>query len=255
MSDQLNEAKLQCMEHDTEQYLRLVVSKDCWIERAGQVIGDSKSLRYLDIEIPCGDTDGAWLGELMLHLPRNRSIWELRLCLQPSSDTPTNFYNYELEWDIFQMLRPFIENNSNLEELDLDGGTAHMLSSLSLALLSCKNKRLKHIYLRDIEAGGDFGQMFRSLAEYRFLFEITLISNDLGVEGCKALSQLIQTRSCPYDLRLVDNELDDDCIAIMCDGLIKNNTIRDLELRSNPMTATGWKTLCTIFTNHPNWPF
>ena len=219
MSDQfqLNEAKLRCMENDTEQYLHLVVSKDCWIERAGQVIGNSKSLRYQEIEIRCCDKEGTWLGELMLHLPCNRSIWELRLCLQPSYDTPSNnFNNDELEWDIFQMLRPFIENNSNLEELDLDGGTAHMLSSLSLALLSCKNKRLKRIYLRDIEAGGDFGQMFRSLADYRFLFEITLISNDLGVEGCKALSQLIQTRSYPYDLRLVDNdELDDDCIAIM----------------------------------------
>lgn len=68
MSDQLNEEKLQCMESDNEQYLHLVVSKDCWIQRAGQVIGDSKSLCYLDIEICSGDKEGAWLGELMLHL-------------------------------------------------------------------------------------------------------------------------------------------------------------------------------------------
>ena len=130
--NELNESKLGRLENNDPYVEGLWISKSNWIKRAGRAIGDSTSLRLLDISIISGENDGTWLGELLQHLPRNRSIEFFRVYLEPAYDLRR--YIYELEWDIFHILTPFIEHNSNLRHIELLYGTSSMLSSLALAL-------------------------------------------------------------------------------------------------------------------------
>ncbi|KAL7426930.1 hypothetical protein ACHAXH_003637 [Discostella pseudostelligera] len=128
-----------------------------------------------------------------------------------------------------------------------------MLSSLSLALSSCKNKRIEAIDLYNIETGSDFVQMFASLTAYNNLMEIHVCSSNIGSIGCMALSDLLQNPASKIDkLDLMETTLDDDCIATLSTGLIGNNSVKLLDMRiDSKVSATGWGRFCEVLS-HPN---
>ena len=57
----LGEAVLRSVENNDPDVTGLTVAWNSWIERAGQVIGDSKSLNNLDITIRSNDLKAIWL--------------------------------------------------------------------------------------------------------------------------------------------------------------------------------------------------
>jgi hypothetical protein len=228
------------------------VEESNWINRAGPAIQNSQFLRRLQIAIISGEKEGRWLGELLQHLPYNRSITSLEIYLQPNaSEASPSRHNYELEWDIFHMLTPFIENNTNLRIIQLNEGTSSMLSSLALALSSCKNKRLEAIDLNSIESGSDFGEMFASLTAYNNLYEIAVRDSSIELKGWMALSELLQNPTSKiHKLELQGTTLDDDCITTLSISLIRNNSVKLLNMRINPeVSATGVGKFCEVLSH------
>lgn len=186
---------LRKLESNSSDVRGLVVSEDNWIKRAGKIIRKSNSLHSLKIVIQSGDEDGAWLGQLLRHLPHNRSIKSLTVDFQPGEifGDPHDRSNYTMKWDIFHMLSPFLEHNKNLRNIDLGWGTASILS-LAAALATCNNKQLECIHSHFFEAGADFGQLFSSLSGYDQLTEICVGDGQCGIgkEGFTALSNLLR---------------------------------------------------------------
>lgn len=133
---ELNESTLLFLIENNDPFVTgLTIKKSNWIKRAGGAIGDSKLLWYLETKISSGETEGTWLGDLLQHLLRNRSLESLRVLRdEPLPGGEHYKYELELEWDIFHKLTPFIEHNNNLHCIELLWGTSAMLSSLALAL-------------------------------------------------------------------------------------------------------------------------
>lgn len=229
---------------------KLEVMKSTWIKRTGQIIRESKSLYQLSITICPDDKNDTWLGELLEYVLHNRSISTLDIGFEPiaSSRSP-----YQLEWDIFHVLTPFIENNSKLRHLNLFHAPACMLSSLALVLSNCNNKRLEGIGLYGIETGGVINKIFLPLAQYTSLNFIGISGRGFGTEGCNALSKLIQDptpRQFPFILELTDDSLNDDCITILCNILIQCNFVKIISLAGHSeMTVKGWETFFDVFHN------
>jgi hypothetical protein len=217
----------------------LTVDSYNWDKRVGQAIGDSETLRELHIDIRPRETDDAWLGELLQHLPRNRSIKKLSIEL---FQLETTQYKYNLKTDIFRSLVPFIEHNSNLIDIKLQGGTTSMLRSLSSALSSCKNKRLERIHLHCNQIYSGDGEILTSLNDYNNLKEICVGAIKIETEGVTVLSNLLKKpTSLIFSLKLENNYLDDEHITILGNGLIGNKNVTSISFRENPsITAVGW---------------
>ena len=222
----------------------LTVTTVNWDKRAGRAIGDSETLRELQIHILHRETDCIWLGELLQYLLRNRSITKLGIIF--ISCGPVG-YQYNLEKDVFRSLIPFIEHNNNLIDIEFDCGPISMMRSLSFALASCKNKRLERIKLQDIQDEGDYrdiyyGEFFVSMNDYNNLRHICVVGCKIGTDGVTELSNLLKKPSSSIcSLYLEDNSLDDDHIAILGNGLVGNKHEISIDLRKNSsITATGW---------------
>jgi hypothetical protein len=115
MNYELRATTLRSLQQNDPDVTALMIDEYSWINRAGPAIQNSNFLRQLQITIISGEKEGGWLGELLQHLPYNRSIELLGIYLQPNvSEATTKRHNYELEWDIFHILAPFIEQNANL---------------------------------------------------------------------------------------------------------------------------------------------
>ncbi|KAL7430711.1 hypothetical protein ACHAXH_003973, partial [Discostella pseudostelligera] len=232
-----------------------------WIKQrsACSFIRDSKSLRKIYIKIRCGDEDDgvSWLGELLQHVTHNRSIESLTIHLIPviymqNDRWMERSYDYWLEWDIFHMLTPFIEHNSNLRHIDLFLGTSAMLSSLALALSTCKNTQLQRINLTEVNAKEGYDEIFASLAHCSRLSEIRITDRrGIGPEGYRALSYLLENPASKIRKLELYYGLDDDSIATLSNCLIQNNSVKSLELARMPtVTVTGWETFYAVFS-HP----
>ena len=219
----------------------LTVDKENWDKRAGQAIGDSKTLRELRITIVPELEPDPWLGELLQHLPRNRSIKQLDIVL---FELKPNQCKYILKMDIFRSLVLFIEHNSNLIDIDFFvlKGTASILHSLSLALSSCKSKRLEKISLHCGRNNPGDGDICTSLNGYNNLREICVRSIKIETEGVTVLSNLLKKpTSSICSLELENNSLDDEHITILVNGFIGNKDVTSISFRENPnITAVGW---------------
>ena len=216
----------------------LTVSKDNWDKRTGPSIGDSERIYGLRIFIKPWETDDTWLGELLQHLPRNRSI--IQLTIEFLQLAP-NQRRHQLKWDIFHTIIPFIENNSNLTDIQLCGGTTSMLRSLSSALSSCKNKRLERINLTRNQDEAGYREFFTSLNDYNNLREICVGDNKMWTEGVTILSSLLKKPSSSICSLELNNSLDDEHITILGNGLVGNKHVTNIDLwRNSSVTAVGW---------------
>lgn len=241
----------------------LEVERRTWICRAGPIIRDSKALRKIHIIIDSGETDGTWIGELLQHLRRNRSIESLAVHLRPTiyfrNDIMTNsHYDYQHEWDIFHILTSFIGRNKNLCNIELYWGTVSMLDSLALALARCKNKRsLQRIELQYMKYDDEnYMRLFASLTEFSNLLEICIDGSDIGPLGVIGLAKVLQSPASKIrTLKLMVDAFDGMFTPDLINALIRNNSVKSLDLRKNrEVGAQAWgifsavlfHPLCTI---------
>jgi hypothetical protein len=161
------------------------------------------------------------------------------------------YTNYELEWDIFHMLTPFIEHNNNLRSIELFWGTSAMLSSLALALSNCENKRLERIVLIGVLSEDDFDQFFGSLTEYFNLLEIWARGSFIGTLGSTALSNLLRNPvSKIHQLELQDNALDDEQMVTLSIGLMRSKSMKSLDLSRNLRVTRLGCPFCRLISSH-----
>jgi len=81
--------------------------------------------------------------------------------------------------------------------------------------------------------------------------EIDLSDNDIGRDGCAILADLLKEEGSSLEcLKLNQNEIDDECISFLVDGLRNNNTLTTLDISlNNRITSTGWKYLSDLVCN------
>ena len=77
------------------------------------------------------------------------------------------------------------------------------------------------------------------------LLDLCLGGNGIGKKGCKALRALMNNPACKIQLLdLRDNDLDDECMTVLIDGLVTNRSIRMLNIENQDcVTTRGWRIL------------
>ena len=219
----------------TEETLRRLQRNDCsiaglkiqaesWIAGTGIAIANSSCLKMLEIEVK---SDGHWLAELSAWLTCNESIISLEMRFDTDQISSTS--------DILGLFAPFVMNNRKLRSIYAInfGDNTHSLSSLALALANRKGDRLERISTiwgrsaRDEEVA----DLFRSLIGKPRLSEICFRYNRLGRMGCRTLANLLTYQSSNIQsLDFQRTDIDNDNMAILCDAIIKNNTLRKLSM-------------------------
>ena len=82
--------------------------------------------------------------------------------------------------------------------------------------------------------------------------EIDLCNNNIGRDGCAILADLLKEEGSPLKcLKLKQNQIDDECLSLLVDGLRNNSTLRTLDIGgNNRITSTGWKYLFDLVCNN-----
>ena len=143
----------------------------------------------------------------------------------------------------FEILEFFRNNSTRLKSLLVDGcllangGERAILNTLS----ACKG--IKKIGITQTEI--DVGQLSLTIRGYKYLKHITLGGNNIGSGGCQGIATLLSDpKSKLTKLTLPGTNIDNECIAILANGLRNNKKLKQLYLDGNPeITMTGFQTL------------
>jgi len=145
--------------------------------------------------------------------------------------------------------------------------TRHQLQGF----FSCiyRNKFITDITISSIDIIDKFGWgLIQGLSGHPSLtrLEIELYYNynpSLGMIGCSAMEKILNhPESKLKDLRLPNDQFDDESLGVLCHGLSGNSTLKRLCLRNdkpddgaegapNQITSVGWRALSTVI-RHPN---
>ena len=171
----------------------------------------------------------------------NKSLKEISLSL---SNTDL------LGGEIFQLLRPFFENNHSIDKLLVNGCIfgAGSARQLSLALGRC-NKSLRTIWLDRNQMGEEqLVEIIEALSAHPQLEEVELPRMNIGRNGCTALANLL--RSTATELRHFDlsgNGIDDNGALVFANALASNRKLKTLDLSSNTgITAEGYSSFSNV---------
>ena len=190
----------------------LMLTGSDWIDGAGRVFGDNTSLNRVCIFDARGDK--TWLKDLYRGLSRNRTIENFSL--ESSSLCKS-------DPDIFSLLSPFFEHNSNLRCIDV---SLLNLGSFATSLSHCKMGLLEYINVTshggsEVEAVTLFGTLNDQPKVTDFTFRMYRSTDSIGV----------------------------DSITILKNALNKYNSVLHLILRLE-MTDAGWAIFSSVLS-HP----
>ena len=232
------------------------------IAELGRDIGKCTTLKDLNIEdLYCMDDRDVvlsqWMFSLLCHgINNNESIEEI---------TIGNF-GYS-NWHIGQCLGPLLANNANLRMLCLMTGGGCTASAENMRLLvSPLLKRSNPLEeLAFCEAGLD-DDMVIELVDV-FLNKPSLAPIKLQIAACglvglvsfRALATLLKQPGCTMKvLELPENNIDDDGAKYLAEALAVNNTLQELSLEGNRITAKGWEVFdqvsCLVWREHKPLP-
>jgi len=166
-----------------------------------------------------------------------------------------------LDGSLFSMLDKFFKNNNRLEDILINRCTfgAGAVRQLSLAI-GGSNQSLKEF---QFEANNIIGSNGQLVADGQLVDIITALSMhpqlehlhfnvmnmNIGRNECSALATLLRcTTTRLQSLTLYENNIDDEGIAVLVNGLANCNPLATLNLAANELvTIRGWKKLCTLF--------
>jgi len=138
--------------------------------------------------------------------------------------------HYPIKFTLQHMVTP-IQSSKNLESLfinktiDLDG-----------------NDLLQNVQWNALVDG---------LGLFYQLKALNLSNNNIGRDGCLALVTLLENEKSPLESLFLDrNQVDDECISILCNGLRNNQTLTTLALYHNDsITQDGYGYLSDLVCN------
>ena len=98
---------------------------------------------------------------------------------------------------------------------------------------------------------GNWNRLTSRLNQLHALKTLDLSKNNVGRDACVALVSLLNTDDSSLKcLTLNHNQIDDECVSIICNGLKNNKTLIELHLDFNDgITQTGWKFLVNLMCN------
>jgi Leucine-rich repeat (LRR) protein len=190
--------------------------------------------------------EAALLESLCKSISTNRSIENLKM----------NYFDHS-HVDIFAILAPFFGHNQNLRFLDVSYSKnfAERIPSLASALLQSNFSQLEGLDLSgnrigDVQSANLFNAL-TAMPGLRNLLELRLGYNGIGIEGCKSLGKLLKNTSSRIQcLDLEFNAIDDSCMEVLVDALVKNNTMVMLYLAGQDrVTPRGWCTFSAYLRN------
>jgi hypothetical protein len=158
--------------------------------------------------------------------------------------------------DIEEYLVPFMMNNHNLRSINLRNKKI-FLPPLVFALKQSIPNRLTHIQVQSCEIEDDQAKelidALSAMPGLCNLLDLDLGLNRIGRMGCEALAALLANPSCKIQvLQLGCNDIDDGCIEILVNALIRNDSVKALDLSFQRLViSVGWRTLSGYLSN-PN---
>ena len=103
--DSLGRTTLRRIQQNKPNVSSLYAFGECWIEGAGEAIGDSQVLRRIKIQTDLFEESTSWILELCLGLARNRSIERISLEL------------HDQYWHVIDDITTFLEHNDQLKSI------------------------------------------------------------------------------------------------------------------------------------------
>ena len=204
----------------------------------GYFIGQNTTLRELELR-SFEDINDKAIETFCAGVNINRSIKKIA------------FSNMDLSGgDIFQSLRPFFENNSNLSKVLVERCQfgAGCVRRLSLILRGC-NKSLESVSLSTNEMGNgeQLTEIIEALSAHPQLTYLRLWRMNIETNECTALSTLLlHTTTELYSLDLRNNDIDDVGLDTLA-GALTNSSLSDLTLSDNQnITLRGWQSLSAL---------
>ena len=214
-----------------------------------KAISVNTHLRLLEVEFSLVQEHDDWrlVKEFFPWLVHNRSIEHLVL---------KNFEYSNARMAL--QLSTFIEHNHKLRCIEITGigildrnkesrcRGYQSLSSVLIPTISKKN-RLERINLSDSNIEDDvLTELMDALREtpgLHNLLDLCMGGNEIGWEGCTALHNILTTSECSIQVLDLNRSvyLDDECMDILVDGLVQNNTIISLNVAClDAVTSTCW---------------
>ena len=226
------------------------------IEGADRVIGECTVLRHLKIQLrqSPNDMQCVWFHEIFRGLSRNRSIESLTLELLyvGAGASPDIFHN------IFNILAPFFEYNRHLRYIEVLGYTCIFNSFATMMSKSNMNCQVQHFsqvqcFSQVLQTSDeDQAKLINSLNNMPNLSELELSScSRLEKPGCIELANLLNKCSSKIQYLHMEQEIANECAAILSNALITNNKLIELSLSANyEFTTASWLSLFKVFS-HP----
>jgi hypothetical protein len=167
--------------------------------------------------------------------------------------------------NLFQILAPFIEHNSNLSRISvaLSWSITHKeIRSFSSILARGGGSNLQDIDFSQIQMSDEVAaELISSLATLPQLRELDLRSNGIAMSGCEALAGLLRNPKSKLEtLKLGSNNIGDKEAEVLAESLSGNKALTTLALTNlhgrhptrNSITSKGWAAISMVIrvSNH-----
>ena len=211
--DSLGRTTLRRIQQNKPNVSSLYAFGECWIEGAGEAIGDSQVLRRIKIQTDLFEESTSWILELCLGLARNRSIERISLDLHDQ-------YRH-----VIDDINTFLECNDQLKSIAIKGLMCSRF--VSMILMASQSKPcLSELHFRKCE---------------------------FGKNECAELATLLNYPTSKIQVLNLDGSmfLNWNCFAILSSALIGYRTLRILNMNSIYFLDDSiWSSLSSILS-HP----
>jgi len=147
-----------------------------------------------------------------------------------------------------------LSSNKRLREISLRHCSICPRAVRSFGLCLKNVPCLQEIRLTDTQFGGTaFGQLCYNLKFSETLARLYLVNNELQVTDMMSLKTLLcETKAPLEELHLSENNVNNDGLSILAEGLLKSHSLRVIELRSNSISELGAAFLQCVVVSNPN---
>jgi len=147
-----------------------------------------------------------------------------------SSITDVNFSDNELSAAGVRSMVPFLQNATNLREMDLDNNNIQS-EGFNMLFRALRDSPIEK--LSCLSCGIESVQIYTNCMP-RNLRRLYLSSNSINADGCRGLAKLLQGGdSTLNNLYLRNNQIDDEGVQVLAEALQSNTSLMMLELSAN----------------------
>ena len=108
-------------------------------------------------------------------------------------------------------------------------------------------QHLLHLNLYDNPiSGGGAVNLITSLIKFSTIRELKLMNTGIGLEDCKALSELLASSKCIEVLRIDNNSFSSDSIQLIVDGLSHNTSLEELGMNGSNFSSGNVLSLASV---------